>query len=811
MALKVEDASSQLANNFTSSYFDPEKYVKDLAAECDTDAQLQEHRKRVQTLSEETAISLKRNVYKNYMQFIETSKEISYLEAEMYQLGHLLAEQKAILTSQQDMSLFEAQDSSLFLKPSKKDEKSSSSIESVEGLSSVLDISDIICIFEGDLMETDPVTFLPKLKVHAFLLHDSLVVASIIQNRYYINLEFCHFIFLLYILDIMLIHLHLLCSELQIPPSSVHYELPVPIEESSMGEPTIEDQPFDDQPPPLTFEVVEGASKRGQQKLFDNRGYSYCVKRRRNAITYWHCSFRGKSNHCPASVIQRPEGFTVGVEHNHTGEVGLPETAKLTAAIKRKATDDLFRSASVIVDEVLLQGMENAAALPTLARPEYLARAANRCRQSKRPQDPVDLDFTMDESSIPGEFLRADIETHRKRHLIFATEEQLTLLRKAKRGSCFVEVGKSWLRDLPEDLDMFIAQRDFERAMELIDRTNQYLKENSNSKAAKEIRVRLDRRVKRLVEVLVEELDCSRSFLLHVGPRATRRAVSLLVRLGRASEACDLFLRNRSEAIKYSLRYRNANTYMLVSFVVWANSELKHFVTRFSCQVFRGEMGLAAIGVCLSMAKQQCEKLHEIGLDLTFSMLQMLEVDIVKAFLDTRDQMLKFARHKAKEGNWKAINFDGRRDELSTLCGEMESCGIEDFQSNCVAGNRVELSSSTVTFTKGVLGYLADGLAINSPKLQDTFVSCIADLFENQVVQFDGILKSGCYAEEHDFILKNASFVLETILPLVKRRLKVAGSQNRLLKIQHELKRLQAISPCTDSSEAEGQTSAASR
>ena len=33
-------------------------------------------------------------------------------------------------------------------------------------------------------------------------------------------------------------------------------------------------------------------------------------------------------------------------------------------------------------------------------------------------------------------------------------------------------------------------------------------------------------------------------------------------------------------------------------------------------------------------------------------------------------------------------------------------------------------------------------------KLQDTFVSCIADLIENQVVQFDGILKSGRYAEE---------------------------------------------------------------
>ena len=31
---------------------------------------------------------------------------ISDLEAEMYQLGHFLAEQKSILSSQQDMSLF---------------------------------------------------------------------------------------------------------------------------------------------------------------------------------------------------------------------------------------------------------------------------------------------------------------------------------------------------------------------------------------------------------------------------------------------------------------------------------------------------------------------------------------------------------------------------------------------------------------------------------------------------------------------------------------------------------------------------------
>ena len=164
-------------------------------------------------------------------------------------------------------------------------------------------------------------------------------------------------------------------------------------------------------------------------------------------------------------MIQRPEGFTVGVEHSHAGEAGLPETAKLTAAIKRKATDDLFQPASAIVDEVLLQGMETAAAMPTLARLEHLARAANRCRQSKRPQDLVDLDFTMDESSIPQGFLRADIETRRKRNLIFATEELLFVPMSSKRKHDYKKVLKKVLRILPTTPSVEQVTADFESAV----------------------------------------------------------------------------------------------------------------------------------------------------------------------------------------------------------------------------------------------------------------------------------------------------------------------------------------------------------
>ena len=51
--------------------------VKNLVSTCDIKRSLVEHRNKIQTLSDETAVSMKKNVYRNYKQFIDTSKEIS--------------------------------------------------------------------------------------------------------------------------------------------------------------------------------------------------------------------------------------------------------------------------------------------------------------------------------------------------------------------------------------------------------------------------------------------------------------------------------------------------------------------------------------------------------------------------------------------------------------------------------------------------------------------------------------------------------------------------------------------------------------
>lgn len=73
--------------------------MKELGAQCVGADELRQQRSKIQELANNTSAQLKRNVYQNYMQFIETAKEISHLESEMYQLSQLLSEQRSLLST----------------------------------------------------------------------------------------------------------------------------------------------------------------------------------------------------------------------------------------------------------------------------------------------------------------------------------------------------------------------------------------------------------------------------------------------------------------------------------------------------------------------------------------------------------------------------------------------------------------------------------------------------------------------------------------------------------------------------------------
>ena len=110
-------------------------------------------------------------------------------------------------------------------------------------------------------------------------------------------------------------------------------------------------------------------------------------------------------NPCKASVIECFGSFHLGLNaHNHATEVGVELAATIATKVKAKASVNIFKPASAIVEEVLLEDLKDVSCL-CLPKPEYLARVVNQHQQHLRRKDPTDLDFDLEEDHIPDGFL----------------------------------------------------------------------------------------------------------------------------------------------------------------------------------------------------------------------------------------------------------------------------------------------------------------------------------------------------------------------------------------------------------------------
>lgn len=56
----------------------------------------------------------------------------------------------------------------------------------------------------------------------------------------------------------------------------------------------------------------------------------------------------------------------------------------------------------------------------------------NRLHQRLRPKEPTNLDFSLEEEHLPDTFLKAGLNVRGCHHLVFATNEQLDHLSRAK-------------------------------------------------------------------------------------------------------------------------------------------------------------------------------------------------------------------------------------------------------------------------------------------------------------------------------------------------------------------------------------------
>ncbi|XP_020642286.3 exocyst complex component 8 [Pogona vitticeps] len=696
--------SSRLRLQLESGNYVAEEYVKQLSQQSDGDRDLQEHRQCIQALSEETAQSLKRNVYQNYRQFIETAREISYLESEMYQLSHILTEQKGIMEAVNQALLLQADrdDPALanarrvaaaaaaadpFLPLSAKEASANEEgrqrtlttlLEKVEGCRDLLRESPgKYLVYNGDLVEYDADHMVQIQKVHTFLLNDCLLVAAWLPNR----------------------------------RGTYRYDAVYPLD---------------------GLAVVNVKDNPPMKDMF--------------------------------KLLMFPESRLFQAEN---------------AKIKKEWLEVLEETKR---NRVLSEKRRLEQEVPVRAPPP----------PPPEPTNPFEEEDEEEEAT---------------------PEEEV------------VDLSLEWIQELPEDLDVCIAQRDFEGAVDLLDKLNEYLSDKPMTQLVRELRTKVDERVRQLTRVLVFELSPDRS--LRGGPRATRRAVSQLIRLGQSTKACELFLRNREAAVRTAIRQLRiegatllyihklchvfftslletarefetdfaGNSGCYSAFVVWARSAVRMFVDAFSKQVFDSKESLSTAAECVKVAKEHCKQLSEIGLDLTFIIHALLVKDIKDALQSYKDIIIEATKHRNSEEMWRRMNLM-TPEALGKLREEMRSCGVTSFDQYTGDDCWVNLSYTVVAFTKQTMGFLEEALRLYFPELHMVLLESLLEIILVAVQHVDYSLRCEQDPEKKAFIRQNASFLYETVLPVVEKRFEEGvGKPAKQLQDLRNASRLMRVNP----------------
>lgn len=681
----------RLAQDLSTQGFDAEHYVSRLSEEGEMP--LLEMRQKVFLLSEKTAQELKKNVYKNYTQFIETAREISILEGEMYQVSHMLTEQKGLMTNMMEISL--VSDKAVVEEPPKEVEPENPEeetrrnlaflLEKVEGCSSVTEVPGRQLIHNGDLAELDLESFVQVQRVHMFLLNDSLMIASWLPHR-------------------------------------------------------------------------------------------------RGPVRY------------------RFQGL---YELDNLAIVNMRDAGPVKNAFKVLMFPDskIYQADSAKSKRQWLDILEDT-------KKKKLARDKQRKESSAKL---VEQQASASQSQKKPENTQVKPEVDQTDAVVVAMETEL--------------LGAEWIQELPEDLDMCIAQRDFVGAVDLVEKVNDHLKECQKTPALKEFRARIDHRVKLLTEGLMSELQVSPERSLRGGPRAARRAVAQLIRLGKSAQACDLFLKNRSAIIKYNIRqlkFEGATSLYIhclcdvffsslaetgrefhkafpqhygcfSAFIVWSKQEMEIFIKIFKRHVFDSKSNLPTIAECVSIATRHCEELAAGGLDVGFYLDASISEDLVRVIEENRDQVIEGIKFRAAEDLWRPMNHQNEK-ECKKFVEDMASVGL-DVKDSIYNTCFISLTMNTAQFCKACIVMAQSLLLIYSIEREALITSTLVQIFTAQVKHLESSLTSDKYKDDWKFILKNCQYILEVLMAKIEQMYKTQGVlfPHQLVTVNGEYRRLKSL------------------
>ncbi|XP_022654857.1 exocyst complex component 8-like [Varroa jacobsoni] len=362
-----------------------------------------------------------------------------------------------------------------------------------------------------------------------------------------------------------------------------------------------------------------------------------------------------------------------------------------------------------------------------------------------------------------------------------------------------------WLVDLPDDLDICIAERNFEQAVRLLQKAQDYwptqegdTQEISNS--ARDVKLRIDKRHEQLVKVLCGELSASGSGSLHGGPRAAKCAVSLLIQLGRASVAARLFLEHRATLLRSNTKSQSLHaegaltlyvkrvcgvffshmaetgrqfqkafiphsTAIASALISWCRSQLVWFVQMLSRQLFTPQTQLSAVAEAVAICRSACHALNEIGLDFEFVLMRALRPDLQRCITDGRDKILEAIKHRASEDVWKPQKID------DTWQVSLERIGLRiSVEQLYDDASMTYLTNNSIAFAKALLLFTGDTIALLDSPSHGLIASALRDVVAAHRRHIANALATTKLKSDIKFIQRNEVFLATDLAKSVERR-----------------------------------------
>lgn len=557
---------------------------------------------KIQSISEQTSSTLKKHVYENYKQFIDTSHEISHLESEMYQLSHILIEQRNLLSILRDThddqgrnildeeSAVDEDDESAQNgeEPKSLQEQSMDSNrniielikESLAGFSGNLD--NKCFVHEGGLIELDSTDYRPICRTHLFLFNDCLILAKVRHDKSLFFLA-------------------------QYEPKQLAM---------------------------INIRDLDGV---------------------RNALN-----------------LMTPDG------------------SRIFQCVNAAAKSEWIAKFEVAVKSSQQQRKKGPAPKPPAAAAKKEKVVEEKPTPVVSQQSSIDLSPLELKSSVP---------------IVYAPE---------------------WLNCAPEETQALIAQRHFEDALSLIQKSEEHLARDSLFHNAAEIATKIKDLKLQLTTVLLTELSNAQTrSQLSAAIRSARRPLKLLGDMQKAREASGPMLSVCTTAIRTSQRQARRNNLEISelffcdlalavneflrafgkqgacasALVVWCNLELQYFASQIIKHYLSKGTELDVAAKVVEGVRVPCAKLNRIGLDLLYYIEGLLRNSLETIIEESRSRLV--IGISRQEDLWQPFNMHSK-SKIRALLRELDALGL-DLKPFVTGDTWINLSQSTIQFCKQFL------------------------------------------------------------------------------------------------------------